>query len=292
MSFIERLDRTTRDTLTKLVAGRVLTTLSVLNTKYVGGGEEFSGTGLLVSDGAKKYVFTANHVLDPSKRSTPRSDEAELNYHSFDLQIGAPPNRPYALRRKYWRSQKHDLALIESSISERLDIDPRTDYYPINALIKPLAFDPYLEDLFIVCGFPSQKRLPVIGETKHGMLVHYFTGHHGREDPDVNTRFRIKFDGKEASPTGMSGSPVWLIRDAKYLNSPLTIDHLLGLSGKKFKLVAKVIGVVVKYFPESGEISAVKSDVCAEFVKQAQAVLPSLRDPKEDEWIDQQLQKY
>jgi hypothetical protein len=94
------------------------------------------------------------------------------------------------------------------------------------------------------------------------------------------------------SPAGISGSPVWLIRNKDDINSPLTIDHLLRLSGKGCEFVAQVIGVVVEHFPESGEISAVKSDVCAEFVKQAQAVLPSLRSPQEDEWIDQQLRKF
>lgn len=296
MSLVERLDPTTLEKLTDIVGGGILSTISILNTKYVGGVEEFSGTGLLVSDGAKKYVFTANHVLDPSKRVPPRSGEVELNYHSFGLQKGGSPNRPYALRRKYWCSEKQDLALIESAVSERLDIDPKTDYYPIDTLTKPVTFDPYLEDLFVVCGFPAQKRLriPVVAEIKHGMLVHYFAGHHGREDPAVNTRFRIKFDGRNVSPTGISGSPVWLIRNMDEINSPLTIEHLSRLSGKGCQFVAQVIGVVVEYFEESGEISAVKSDVCAEFVKQAQqaqTVIPTLRNPNEDEWIDQQLRK-
>jgi hypothetical protein len=123
------------------------------------------------------------------------------------------------------------------------------------------------------------------------MLVHYFAGHHGREDPAVKTRFRIKFDGKKVSPAGISGSPVWLIRNKDEINSPLTIEHLSRLSEKGYQFVAQVIGVVVEYFEKSGEISAVKSDVCAQFVKQAQTALPALRNPKEDEWIDQQLRK-
>jgi len=293
MSFIERLDPTTLENLTNIVGGGMLSTLSIVSTKYVGGDEEFSGTGLLVSDGPKKYIFTANHVLNPSNRVPSRSGEVELSYHSFDLHKDGSPNRPYALRRKYWCSETHDLALIESSISERLDIDPRTDYYPIDKLTQPLNFDPYLEDLFVVCGFPAQKRLriPVVAEIKHGMLVHYFAGFHGREDPAVNTRFRIKFDGKEVSPAGISGSPVWLIRNEDDINSPLTIDHLLRLSGKRCQLVAQVIGVVVEHFAESGEVSAVKSAVCAEFVRQAQTALPRLRSPEEDAWIEQQLRK-
>lgn len=294
MSFLDELDQTTVDGLTEIIGNGILPTVSVINTKYVDKDDEFSGTGLLISDGAKKYVFTACHVLDPSQRIPETSGEVELNYHSFHLEKGGAPNKLYALRRKYFRSCNHDLAIVESAISELLDVDPKIDYYPIDKLTQPLTFDPYLDDLFVVCGFPDVKRfpIPVVAEVKHEMLVHYFSGRHGRQDPDVSTRFRIKFNSGQVSPAGISGSPVWLIRNRANINAPLSIDRSLRLSGKEFQLDARVVGIVIKYFEESQEISVVKSEVCAEFVKQAQAILPSLRSPEEDEWIELQLQRF
>ena len=294
MVFLDSLEPDMLEHLSDVIGKAILSTISTVGTKYVGGNEDFSGTGLLVSDGAKKYVFTANHVLDPSIRIPPRSGEVEISYHSLGLQKNGSPAQSYALRRKYWRSEIQDLALIESAISERLNIDRRTDYYPVDKLITPINFDPYLKDLFVVCGFPAEKRLhiPAVRETKHAMLIHYFSGQHGRDDPKCRTRFRLKFNGKSVSPSGMSRAPVWLIRNSENIGAPLDIEHIRSLFGRKYELVAQFMGIVVEYFKDANEIAAVKSDICAEFVKKALRELPGLRSADEDEWIEQQLCRY
>lgn len=290
MSFLDELSSRTLQQLTEIVGGGILSTLSIINTKYSSGEEGFSGTGLMVADGTKKYIFTANHVIDPSRRIPPRSEKVERTFHTIGLHKDKQSTL-YPLRRNYFKSEDHDLAIGESVISERLDIDPKDDYYPIDNLINPIPFDISEEDFFVICGFPAQKRIriSVVREIKHQMLSHFFQGHHARQDQDFITRFRIKYDGEKVRPEGLSGSPVWILRNADDSDIPLTVDRLKGLSEMNSHFTAHVIGIVVEYFKEESEISAVKLDICANFVKQAKEMLPGLRSQDEDEWIRQKL---
>ncbi|MEW8266492.1 MAG: hypothetical protein AB2731_10145 [Candidatus Thiodiazotropha sp.] len=287
MSFLDGLSSCTLQQLTDIIGGGILSTISVINTKYSNGNEEFSGTGLIVSDRSKKYIFTANHVIDPSKRIPPRSENVEKTFHSIGLKKDKQ-SKLYPLCQSYFCSETQDLAIGESLTSERLDIDSKVDYYPIENVLNPIPFNISNEDFFVLCGFPAQKKtqIHVTRETNHEMLNHFFQGHHGRQDPDSSTRFRIKYDGDKVHPGGLSGSPVWIIRNANNSDNPLTINQLKQLSGEKAAFIVHVIGIVVEYFAETSEISAVKSDVCAEFVRQARERLPNLRSQTEDEWIN------
>ena len=292
MSLIKQLLPETLENFTDHVGNALLATLTTIRTIYADDKEEHSGTGLIVSDGMLKYVLTANHVLSPSRRVPPRQILVKRHYHTFNLRKGSEPSKPFALRDKFYRSESLDLAIIESILSDRSELDDRKDYYSIRKFENLDEFDAFNDDIFVVCGFPEAQmtEIPAAREVNHRMLIHYFSGTDGSNDPHEKDRYRFKYDGALVHPpSGLSGSPVWLLRDRNNPNKALSADYLNKKSGKELSIITIFCGIVTNYFDESKEISAVRRELCCEFVKQAMEILPTLRVKEEDEWIDAQL---
>ena len=291
MSLVMHLVPETLERFSNLVGESILATLTTIRTTYVDDREEYSGTGLLISDGSSKYVLTADHVLSPHRRTPPRKTLTKRHYHALNLRRNSQPSKAYALRNKFYRSESLDLALAESTLSQRPDFDSRLDYFPIEHLKTIIDFDAWNEDLFVVCGFPQAKitAIPVVNEVDHGMLIHYFSGADGGNDPEEKHRYRFKYDGQLVRPSGLSGSPVWLLRDRNNPHNALSPEYLNEKSGKELSIAAIFCGIVCEYFPEAREISAARREVCSAFVMEAIGILPTLRSKEEEEWITEQL---
>jgi hypothetical protein len=64
MALIEQLLQEDFHEFHELVGNAILSILTTISTLYIDNNNEFSGTGLLISDGSLKYVLTADHVLN------------------------------------------------------------------------------------------------------------------------------------------------------------------------------------------------------------------------------------
>ncbi len=244
---------------------------------------------MLVSQADATYVLTAHHVIAPEFRIPPGLTPVQRHYHGYDLK-GNVPSKLFALRSRYFKSKSLDLAIVESSLSGYRGADSRDDYFAYADLTRAGNREMFLNDIFVTCDFPAQKltELPAANEVLHQMLLFFFFGSEGANDAQSKSRYQFTFRPQGIRPDGMSGSPVWLLRERERVDEPITIERLRQ-RGSALVLQAFFAGIVVEYFKDFQKIAVVRPEACADFASKALPILPSLRLPEEDDWIKDQM---
>lgn len=285
----------------------ILAYVTTILTRYVDQKfEDHSGTGLLLTNQHQQtFCLTANHVVTPSSRVP--TDSREVVQHSYYENLGrvddagrifqddqSPIQSAFRLRRKYFKSEDCDLAMLGSCLNGyNLPGIRRTDYYPYRYLVGANFQEIFNEDVFAICGFPGAltTSFPESRLINYGPLMHLFTGSQGSNHSSDNKRYTIKYADANPSPHGLSGAPVWLIRET---NSPLTqLDNNRVRDcckrGNPVSFTSWFAGIVASYDQTAGRIQVIRPEVCAEFATKAEQALHDLTDKADDKIIEEQL---
>lgn len=203
------------------------------------------------------------------------------------------PMPPFKLRSKFYKNEEVDIAMLESSINGIKGADFfRQSYFPLSNLLDCRnGFNSMLEDVFVICGFPTAK-ITMIAEnkTEHSLLVHFVTGEEG-DKHSLSTRYTLHYSSKHPEPAGLSGSPVWLLRDSNNLGAPLDLGKNCQLIERDDPIMINMTfaGMVVSHVPDEEVVQVVRPEVCALFAAKGYETLPTLRDPREDAQIAEEF---
>lgn len=278
-------------TIVDAVGDIILSTLTVVQTLYKDQQTKYSGTGMLLSYGKDStYCLTANHVVNPSSRSHPNRTPVICHYYAESLQMDGD-SQLFMLRRKYYKNDNLDLAMLESCLSGSKVAAPfRQEYFNYAYLMAAGGFDFYLDDIFVICGLPGKllTEISVTKEFKHRVLLHFFAGAEGCHEQKSAHRYAVPYSSN-ISPHGLSGSPVWVIRERDHPKRALNIDYVRSHNSNELRLQASFAGIVVEHIETSRKLVIVKPRICALFAGEAEQRMPELRTPDEDTRIDDQL---
>ncbi len=287
----DKISRKVQTTLAKAIYGGLFLTLTAIRTRYEDDGYEYSGVGLLMSYGDDRvYCLTANHVLNPQTRRPPRHTPVIAHYHSVRLQEGVDTNS-ILLRRKSYNGKQLDLAIAESCLSgSPVGTRYQEKLYEFDSLDAAGEFIPEYDDVLAIAGLPTQQlmEIPALRISNHTPLFHFFRGSDVQEGDQRRHLYNVPYQF-DVSPSGMSGSPVWVIRQ-QGVAAPLDLDYVLKEEASTMQLAVNFAGIVVDYYPDPDSmLGVVKPEACARFVANAEPRLLELRDAKEDERIVDQL---
>ena len=296
----------TDEILRRVLPRMFLTLITPIGTLYKGEqASRHSGTGLILSDSSgHTFVLTANHVVEPHLRSSPV--KREVIKHEYVENIGRvtddgkvfeedanliPPF--FRLRRKFYKCEGVDLALLDSCLSGHEFPGVKRDrYYPLEYVESAKFPDTFDDDILVFSGFPEALHnfISATKERNFGSFTFVFKGMDGDNHPTDGALYSVGYDS--ASPAAMSGSPVWLVRQNEKPLVPLSLEYVRQQEklGSHVRLTTWFVGVVVRYDQESKQVYIVRPEICAEFVRQACEVMPFDRDPAEEEQIEEQLQ--
>lgn len=285
----------------------MLALVTSIRTRYIDQiDDEHSGTGLLLTNQHREtYCLTANHVVTPSSRVP--LDSRRVIQHSYVENLGraddsgriflgddSPIPPPFRLRRRYFKSAACDLAILRSCLNGyELPGIRRTTYYPYSYLENARFHEVFDEDVFAVCGFPTAltTSLPASRQTIHPPLLHLFTGSQGANHSYDEKRYTIEYADTNPLPHGLSGAPVWLVRESVSPSTRLDTSRLRACfkRGEPVKLNSSFAGILVSYDRSAGRIQAIRPEVCAEFVTKAEQSKADLKDEVDDKSIEEQL---
>lgn len=110
--------------LAQVLAPGILSTITSVRTRFVDQKDSHSGTGLLLSDEqGNTFCFTANHVVTPKSRMPPRTESA-VQHSGKSVRRGnlGPVGTgqlmsPIRLRNNFLKSERRDLAMLESCLN-------------------------------------------------------------------------------------------------------------------------------------------------------------------------------
>lgn len=297
-----------RAILTERAGPGILGLITSIRTSYIGQTfEDHSGTGLLLTnEQGQTFCLTANHVVTPSSRVPP--DSREVVQHLYVENLGRvdsigrifldddsaiPP--PIRLRRKYFKSEDCDLAMLGSCFNGH-DVPPgirRTNYYPYNFLAGANLNQVLNEDIFAVCGFPGalMTSFPESRLINYSPLMHLFTGLQGASHSSDSKRYTIEYADANPSPHGLSGAPVWLLRETISPTTPLDTNRIRDCCkrGDPVNITSWFAGIVASYDQSAGRIQVIRPEVCAEFATKAERSQLDLTDEDEDKMIKEQF---
>jgi hypothetical protein len=285
----------------------MLALITNIRTSYKGQAfDEHSGTGLLVTNQfGQTFCLTANHVVTPSSRTSP--DNREVVQHTYCENLGradefgriflednSPIPPPFRLRRKYFKSESCDLAIPGSCLNGFvLPGIRRKNYYPYDYLANANFHEIFNEDVFAVCGFPEKLTTTILAsrEVIHSPLLHLFTGSQCANHSLDFKRYILEYANANPSPHGMSGAPVWLLRESTSPAAPLDFHQVRNCyeRGDPIHITSWFAGVVVSHEPTEGRIQVIRPEVCAEFATKAEQDQLALMDPDEDKIIEEQI---
>jgi hypothetical protein len=285
----------------------LLALVTAIRTRYVEKPfEEHSGTGLLLTNQqGNTFCLTANHVVTPSSRVP--TDSREVIQHFYMENIGradkdgriflddtSPLPPPFRLRRKYFKSERYDLAMLSSCLNGyELPGIRRFNYCPYSNVAGANLQQIFNEDVFAVCGFPSvlETSLPDIRLTNYVPLLHLFNGSHGENHPSDSACYSIKYSATNPSPNGLSGAPVWLLRERDFPSTPLDVNRVRACytRGDPNFFRSWFAGIVTRYDKSAGLIDVTRPEICAEFSMVAEQAQPDLIDEPDDNIIKEQL---
>ena len=293
--------------LAELAGPAMLSYVTSIRTRYIDQiDDEHSGTGLLLTNQqGETYCLTANHVVTPSSRIP--LDSRKVIQHNYVENLGraddsgriflgddAPIPPPFRLRRRYLQSAACDLAILGSCLNGyELPGISRKNYYPYSYLANARFHEIFDGDVFAVCGFPTvlATNLPAIRQTNYLPLLHLFTGSQGANCSYDEKRYTIEYSDTNTLPHGLSGAPVWLMRESLSPSARLDTNRLRACykRGEPVKLTSWFAGILVSYDRSAGRIQAIRPEVCADFSTKAEQSKKDLKDKADDEIIEEQL---
>ena len=297
-----------RTILGELAGSAMLAYVTPIRTSYVGQDfDKHSGTGMLLTNQHRQtFCLTANHVVTPSSRSD--RDSRIVVQHTYCENMGraddagriflgddSPIPPLFRLKRKYFKSESCDLAMLGSCLNGYdLPGIGRTNYYPYSYVANAKFQEVFNEDVFAVCGFPDALTTPIPAskEVIHSPLLHLFTGSQGASHSSDIKRYTLDYANANPSPHGLSGAPVWLLRETISPTTPLDTNRIRDCykRGDPLNLTWWFAGIVVSHDQAAGRIQAIRPEVCAEFATKAEQSYQDLADPDEDKIIQEQLE--
>jgi len=239
------------------------------------------------ADENRIYCLTADHVLSPENRSTPIRVKIKHHSHVVGLRVGSKSNE-YPLRRKFYNNEEVDIALAESALSGT-DLVDRLDArcVPIDKILYAADITVHPDDLFFVVGFPTSRVTELRATRNASYQAHtvFFYGKQIVSESIDGLYYEFLALRQKTSPKGVSGAPIWMIRDTEAPNAPLLVDSLDSARIQEANFTLRFSGIAVRFDSASDKFEAIKSEACRQFITGCVPNMDRIRDSKEHDNI-------
>jgi hypothetical protein len=228
------------------------------------GRPQHRGTALLVSSGRSSFLISAAHVFDCNRPLFFHVDSKTTRWLSGELRLTKKPDG------KSRGSDRLDVGVLKLR-SPSLPPYPDVDKYALPISDLKAGALPRESKVYLVLGFPASRSQPHLVRRDVTSVLHGFwnTSSQTQRYTDIgvspDSHIVIAFERTKGrgpngeirtfpKPTGMSGSPVWLLYDEIGSNDPkqtLVVGIFIEYKKSHHVMIATDIGIALRMIDDA-----------------------------------------